>query len=118
MKRIFSILFCGIILFGMTGCNNKEFIEDNNIENKTVLTDVELNKLNDINNKIIDYFRTNGLDKYSNLSYNYVDEMNGNVVVGLLVNNQEEQDKFKRLVVDSDLIRFEQGENINLNDNR
>lgn len=117
MKVVLSILICIIMLFGMIGCCDKKSI-DNNIKNENILTDVEIKKLNDINNKIIDYFRVNGLVEYSNLTYNYVDEMNGVVVVGLLVNNQEEQDKFKRLVVDSDLIRFEQGQNINLNANK
>lgn len=71
---------------------------------------VTYDELNEVNNKIIDYFSTNGVDDYKNYSYNYVDENDKVVVVGLLDNSEEKQAEFKRLVVDSELIRFEKGE--------
>lgn len=97
MKRIiliFSVIFLGIIT---TSCDRK----------KTVSID-ELNKIND---KIIEYFQAH--DNYSNFSYNYVDEANLVVVVGLVDNSKEEQSWFRKNVVDSKYIRFEQGEHYN-----
>lgn len=57
----------------------------------------------------------NDADDYKNYSYNYVDDKDKVVVVGLLDNSVEKQEEFKNLVVDSDLIRFEKGE-INVNE--
>ena len=74
---------------------------------KDLVTDEELNS---VNNKIIEYFSLNQIDTYNNYGYNYVDYENRVVVVGLKENTKEEQDKFKKIVVDSDLIKFEKGE--------
>ena len=75
---------------------------------------VTLKDLNDVNNKIINYFSSDIVD-YKNLAFNYVDEKNKVVVVGLLQNTEEQQKEFKNKVVDSNLIEFVQGsENINL----
>lgn len=100
--------------FYTIACNSYMNIKDifvaenvSSLTNKCV-TDTE--ELNNINKKIIDYFTTNGVKKYENFCSNYVDEVNGVVVVTLLDISQEEQDKFKRLVVDSDLIEFRKGE--------
>lgn len=70
----------------------------------------DTNELNNINKKIIDYFTNNGVKDYENFCSNYIDEINGVVVVELLDISQKEQDKFKKLVVDSDLIEFRKGE--------
>lgn len=67
--------------------------------------------LNKVNNKIIEYFSSDNV-KYNNLSFNYIDMTNKVVVVGLLVNSKEYRDSFKKIVVDSDLIVFVQGENL------
>lgn len=68
-------------------------------------------ELNDINDRIIEYFQSDNVE-YDNLSFNYVDTENKVVVVGLLNNSKEYQDSFKRLVVNSDLIVFVQGEKL------
>ena len=53
-KLILIILFCGIVVLGLTGCETK--------------TNVSIEELNNINNKIIDYFQKNGTEKYNNYS--------------------------------------------------
>lgn len=42
-KIILTILLCGIVVLGLTGCETK--------------TNVSVEELNNINNKIIDYFQ-------------------------------------------------------------
>ena len=99
MRRIilgFSVIFLGIITI-TTGCGREK--------------NVSIDELNKINDKIIEYFQTH--DDYSNFSYNYVDESNLVVVVGLVDNSKEEQSWFRKNVVDSKYIKFEQGEHYN-----
>lgn len=95
-------------------CNSYMNIDDvfivKNISNLTNKCVTNIDELNNINKKIIDYFTNNGVKDYENFCSNYIDEVNGVVVVTLLDISQEEQDKFKRLVVDSDLIEFRKGE--------
>lgn len=75
---------------------------------------VTLEDLKDVNNKIINYFSSDKVE-YKNLAFNYIDEKNKVVVVGLLQNTEEQQKEFKNKVVDSNLIEFVQGTaNINL----
>ena len=95
-KTILTILICGFMILGLTGCETK--------------TDVSIEELNNINNKIIDYFQQNGTEMYNNYSYNYVDEKNKVVIVGLVDNSSEEQKWFKENIVNSKYIKFEQGE--------
>lgn len=95
-KIILTILICGFMILGLTGCETK--------------TDVSIEKLNNINNKIIDYFQQNGTEMYNNYSYNYVDEKKKVVIVGLVDNSLEEQKWFKENIVNSKYIKFEQGE--------
>lgn len=71
--------------------------------------DVTEEQLNNVNDKIIKYFMSSNV-KYDNLSFNYVDLTNKKVVVGLYDNSKEQQDKFRKLVVDSELIEFIKGE--------
>lgn len=68
--------------------------------------------MQNVNNKIIEYFQTNGVIDYDNYIFNYVDEENKVVVVGLLDNSEKEQEKFKKTIIDSDLIRFVKGEKL------
>ncbi len=89
----------------LTGCDDK--IETNDNVNK--INKVSIDELNDINNKIIFYFNDNGTSVYDNYSYNYVDENDMVVIVGLVDNSEEEQEWFRRNIVDSKYIRFEQG---------
>ena len=99
MRRIilvFSVIFLGIITI-TTGCSRDE--------------KASIGELNKINDEIIEYFQIH--DNYSNFSYNYVDEANLVVVVGLVNNSKEEQSWFRKNVVDSKYIKFEQGEHYN-----
>lgn len=95
-KIILVILLLGIM--GLTGCEIKR--------------DVSIDELNDVNNKIINYFQENGVEVYNNYSYNYVDEENKVVVVGLVDNSEKEQEWFKKNIVNSGYIVFEQGEHL------
>ena len=95
-KKIFVILVFGFMILGLTGCETK--------------TNVSIEELNNINNKIIDYFQKNGTKNYSNYSYNYVDEKNKVVIVGLVNNSEKEQKWFKKNIVNSKYIKFEQGD--------
>lgn len=100
-KKIFLfILFPSVILIGIAGCKKE----------KTITID----ELSNINNIIIDYFSSDVvLD--NNFCFNYIDEENLIVIVGLLDNSKEQQEIFKENVVDSDLIKFVQcSKNINL----
>ena len=75
------------------------------------------NDLNKVNNKIIEYFSNNETSNYENYVFNYVDKQNQVVVVGLLDNSKEEQEKFKEIVVNSNLIKFVKSEKLTLEDN-
>lgn len=97
MKKILLIVIGLFLLLGITGCFKRE--------------KVTIDELNIINDKIIDYFQTNG-DKYNNYSYNYVDLENFVVVVGLVDNSKKQQEWFKKNVVNSKYIKFEEGERL------
>ena len=95
MKKILLIVL--FLLLGITGCFKRER--------------VTIDELNIINDKIIEYFQTNG-DKYNNYSYNYVDEENYVVVVGLVDNSKKQQRWFKKNVINSKYIKFEKGDHL------
>lgn len=108
-KKLLTILICGFMVMGITGCNNSE--------NK-VVEKVKKEDLQSVNTKIIDYFQSNGVKNYDNYVFNYVDEENNVVVVGLLNDSKEEQEKFKNSVVNSNLIKFVKSEQlVNENEN-
>lgn len=95
-KIILNILFIVSVLLVFAGCNkNKEEIEKADLES--------------VNNKIIEHFKKNNVLNYENFIFNYIDEENNVVVVGLLDNSSDEQAKFKKDVVDSNLIKFVKG---------
>lgn len=96
-KTILSILLCCAMTLGLTACENnqKEITKEN---------------LNNVNNKIIEYFQAHGAKEFNNFSFNYIDEDNKVVVVGLLNNNEKEQERFKQEIINSDLIKFVKGE--------
>ncbi len=94
MKKVFSVLLVGIIILSLAGCKKEK--------------NISINKLNSINNIIINYFKEKS-SEYENFSYNYVDEEAKVVVVGLKVNSKKEQDWFKENIVNSKYIKFEQG---------
>ena len=101
-KTLFAVLVCTLMTLTLTGCGSK-------VETDNRVGNVSIEKLNDINNKIIYSFNDNGTSIYDNYSYNYVDEKDMVVVVGLVNNSKEEQEWFKKNIVDSKYIRFEQG---------
>ena len=74
--------------------------------------DIAVSELKEANNKIIEYFSSNNIE-YDNMGFNYIDKTNQTVVVGLINNSIDQQEKFKKLVVDSELITFVQGEDVN-----
>ena len=96
INKIKKIILFGLIIIILTGCTT-----DNNKPS--------LSELSKINDKIIAYFQSSNVE-YTNYSYNYVDEVNRQVIVGLLNNSKEEQDKFKELVVNSEYITFRKAE--------
>ena len=93
-KKILNTLLFIIIIISVTGCNKTANVSEE--------------QLNNINDKIIAYFSSDNAE-YNNLSFNYVDTINKKVVVGLLNNSKEEQEIFKKLVVDSEYIVFIEG---------
>lgn len=92
MKKILlTILLCGVMVLGVTGCG------------KTKETD----SLNDTYNKIEKYFKNEKVD-YSNLAAFALDEKNNVVVVALKDNSKEKQEEFiKQTDVNSKYIKFD-----------
>lgn len=73
------------------------------------------NELNEINNRLVDYYSSTGAD-ISNLSSHYIDVFNNKVVVELLDNSSEKISKLKQNVLQqsrssltSDVIEFKTG---------
>ena len=95
-KTLFAVLVCTLMTLTLTGCGSK-------VETDNRVGNVSIEELNDINNKIIFYFNDNGTSIYDNYSYNYVDENDMVVVVGLVDNSKEEQEKFiKKVFIDDE----------------
>ncbi len=92
-KIICAIFLCSIIILVVISCKIKK--------------KVSIDELNNINDEIISYFNRNGTKKYDNFSYNYVDEKEKVVVVGLIDNSKKEQKWFRKNIVDSKYLRFE-----------
>ena len=93
MKKTLEIILCVVMLVMITGCNNEK---------------VGVKELNKINDKITEFYINNN-DKAGNLGAHYVDEENKVVVVELIDNSKEEQEKFRKEIVDSEYIKFVQG---------
>lgn len=93
MKKILTIVLCLVMLVVTTGCNNEK---------------VSIKELNKINDKITEFYINNN-DKAGNLGSHYVDEENKVVVVELINNTKEEQEKFRKEIIDSEYIKFVQG---------
>ena len=96
-KTIFTILICSVMFLGITGCSNDK-------------KEIANEELQSVSNQIIKYFQNNRVTDYENYIFNYVDEENKIVVVGLLDNSEKEQKRFKKTIIDSNLIRFVKGE--------
>jgi len=88
MKKVLIIIGAFILL---TGCKN----------------DISIKELDEINDKITDYFINGG--EYTNLSSHYVDEQLLLVIVELADNSKEEQRYFKDNIIKSKHIKFIQG---------
>ena len=93
MKKVLTIVLCVVMLVVTTGCNNEK---------------VSIKELNKINDKITEFYINNN-DKAGNLGSHYVDEENKVVVVELINNTKEEQEKFRKEIIDSEYIKFIQG---------
>ena len=94
--------------------NSEEYLFYNMIINMDNVIKVEyvnhsLNELIEINEKINKYFFTSDEETYYFLSANGIDTMNNRVVVEFPVNNIEQQEYFKKHVINSELIMFGQG---------
>lgn len=94
--------------------DEQKWFRENVYDSEYLVFKISMKTLNKINDQIIQYFQTDN-HEYRNLAHNYVDEKERVVVVGLLENTKEQQDKFRKLVIDSEYIRFEKGEEININ---
>ncbi len=95
-KRILIILICGIMVLGITGCSKNE--QGKNPD--------DLNAIQEQIGKVIGSLP---LNERLNFASCYVDELNKVVVVGLVDNSQEKQDWFRKKIIDSPYIKFEQG---------
>jgi len=74
------------------------------------------NSYNDLNNlqDYISNFFSNGNSIYDNIVESYIDTINNELVVVLKNNSEEQQQIFKNLVIDSELIRFESGSSVDV----
>ena len=92
--RIVIILFIVMLIYIFILLACRDF------ENKP--TSRELTKISE---QINEYFNTEGYE-YDNYGFNYVDERSKKVIVGLLDNSLEEQERFRNLVIDSEYLVF------------
>ena len=58
-KAMLTALLCGSIVLGIAGCDNSKQATKEELRN--------------VNNVIIEYFSTNGVESYENYIFNYVD---------------------------------------------
>ncbi len=96
-KKILVFLMIGVTMASIVGCKN----------NSVSVTEEDLEKvLQEIDN----YYQSDKykVDDYS-MSFYYMDLTNMKVVVGLMDNSKEQQEGFKKNVVNSEYITFVQG---------
>lgn len=98
MGKVIKTLICGIFLLSFISCGDKEKYE------KSLTFDK-------VNNKIIEYFKDEDNDR-SNLSFNYIDNENNVIVVGLIDNSREKQDEFLKNIFNSKQIIFIKSKNL------
>lgn len=87
-KTILKTILCIMILFCVAGCNGG----------------VSFDELYEINSIIVDYFDEN---EDQNYRYNYIDEENKRIIVGLVDISKRQKNKFKENIVNSKYIKFE-----------
>lgn len=111
--KVIVILFAIIMIFLLMGCAINKSIKSEKVNSDySGAAENNKNELNRINNKIINYFSVEDAPLKENMSFNYIDEEKNVVVVGLKNNSEENQQEFRKLVVDSPYIKFVQGENL------
>lgn len=94
-KTILTILICGIMVLGLTGCRNEKELQEDTLK--------------ETYNKVDEYFSSEKADR-SNLAAFSLDESNNVVVVTLVDNSKEKQEKFiKDANISSKYVKFEQG---------
>ncbi len=91
-RKILNIFFLGILCFSLVGCGKTEDMEY---------------ELSMIDNKIVEYFLSDN-EELDNLSFNYIDRANNKVIVGLLDNSKEQQEKIEKFIGDTEFIEFVQ----------
>ncbi len=94
-RKILIILISLFIIFGGTGCIQKSS-----------------KNINSLNNSINEYFTWNPQYIGNPYVYNYVNEDENIIVVGLLNNTKEEQKWFKKAVLNSKYVKFEKAKNV------
>lgn len=77
MKKIFGVILCGILLFGITGCgseeqNNNQLNSDNKTEEKQDNTNVKINN-DSLENTVKEYYLTMYDEKDTKTAYQYYD---------------------------------------------
>lgn len=90
--------------------DNMSLTSNNNQIIKKVST--SYNELKNVNNIIVDYFTINGTDSVEGFLANYIDIKANKVVVTLENLSANTINTFKQKVLNSNLIKFEQGEEI------
>lgn len=95
-RKILIILISLLIILGGTGCIQKSS-----------------KNINSLNNSINEYFTWNPQYIGNPYVYNYVNENENVIVVGLLNNTKEEQKWFKKAVLNSKYVKFEKAKNVN-----
>lgn len=93
-KKILGILICGILILGIAGCSNN-------------VRDVSILELRELQEQITT--KVSEQDDYNNFASCSVDEDNKVVVVELIDNSEEQQEWFKKNILDSNYIKFKQG---------
>ena len=94
-KTILTILICGFLVLGLTGCRNEKELQDDTLK--------------ETYNKVEEYFGSEKADR-SNLASYSLDESNNVIVVTLIDNSKAKQEAFiKNANISSKYIKFEQG---------
>ncbi len=104
-KRLFIFFISIFFLLGFSGCKKEDSIV-NEQDNSVVVKD----DLESVQQTIREYYQSekSKINNYG-LSFCYIDLTNMTVVVGLMDNSKEQQEEFKKNVVNSEYITFVQG---------
>lgn len=89
-NKLLSILICGVMCIGLTGCQKDK---------------IGKISLEDANIKIQQYFGNEKNDR-TNLVYNYIDSDNNVIIVGLVDSSKEKQEEFLSSIFDKNTIKY------------